>query len=166
MYALIKNGAVAKYPYSLTDLRFANPNVSFPPNDDAAYEAFGMVRVVNSPAPNYNAATERLKDGTPVFDMNAQRWVQVWEIVALSAQEIADTESAARAINEEQAKQQLIDTDWADLPSVRDNNVTPHLVNAAEFDAYRLALRAIVINPPVVVAQWPPRPQANWSALP
>lgn len=163
MFALIEDGAVAKYPYSLAELQLANPNTSFAPNDDAAYELFGMFRVFNSTPPTYDVTTEKLQEGTPVFDTDANRWAQVWQVVALSAEEIAAREAAAKASNEAQAKELLLSSDWADLPSVRNTALTPHLVNGADFDAYRVALRAIAINPPVTVDPWPEKPGAVWS---
>jgi hypothetical protein len=68
-----------------------------------------------------------------------------------------------KTANAARAKADLADTDWADLGSVRNTSVNPHLTNIAEFDAYRLALRAIVVNPPVISTTWPVRPTAQWS---
>lgn len=163
MFVLIENGAVAQYPYSLAQLQQANPNVSFARGDDAAYEAFGMFRVYTSELPPYSELTQRLVEDTPVFNEQVQRWLQSWQVVALSVEEIAEREASVKAANEAQAKQLLLDSDWADLPSVRNTALTPHLVNAADFDAYRVALRAIAINPPVTVDPWPTRPDAVWS---
>ena len=65
--------------------------------------------------------------------------------------------------NSSQAKALLESTDWCENPSVRNAAVTPHLTNGAEFDTYRLALRAIVINKPATVETWPTRPEAIWA---
>lgn len=61
------------------------------------------------------------------------------------------------------AKQELLASDWSDLPSVRNTAIEPHLLNGAAFDTYRAGLRAIVINKPAVVEVWPVRPDAAWS---
>lgn len=163
MHVLIENGTVKKYPYSLRELQQANPNTSFPSNNDAAYEGFGMFRVFNSTPPAYDEATHKLVEGTPVFDQDASRWAQVWQAVALSADELAEREASGKSANKAQAEQLLLETDWADLASVRNTAFTPHLANGAEFDVYRLALRAIVVDPPVTVDPWPARPAAVWS---
>lgn len=76
---------------------------------------------------------------------------------------IAQKDDEFKAINAHRAKQMLLESDWADLASVRNTAVSPHLANGADFDAYRLALRAIVINPPVTVESWPVRPDAIWA---
>lgn len=61
------------------------------------------------------------------------------------------------AANEERAKQLLINSDWAALPDT-------NLQNQAEWDTYRVELRAIMFNPPQEeVAVWPVKPEAVWS---
>ena len=43
MYAKIKDGSVEKYPYSITDLKQDNPNVSFPKVlDSTVLNSFGQ----------------------------------------------------------------------------------------------------------------------------
>lgn len=69
----------------------------------------------------------------------------------------------AIAANAAQAKRLLEESDWSDLPSVRNTAISPHLLNGADFDAYRAALRAIVVNRPATVESWPVRPDAAWS---
>lgn len=84
------------------------------------------------------------------------------DAAAQEAAYIAMKDAEFKAANAATAKQLLLDSDWADLASVRNTANTPHLVNGADFDTYRLALRAIVINPPVEVT-WPTRPDAVWA---
>jgi hypothetical protein len=85
---------------------------------------------------------------------------------------LSDEEKAAIAAatasqaNSDRAKQELVSTDWSDLPSVRNTAVEPHLINGADFDTYRAALRAIVVSKPAVVESWPVRPDAVWSEPP
>ena len=43
-----------------------------------------------------------------------------------------------------------------------DTSNTPHLLNAADFLAYRLSLRAIAVNPPTTVV-WPTIPSETWG---
>ncbi len=65
--------------------------------------------------------------------------------------------------NAARAKQELLASDWVENASVRNTAVTPHLTNAADFDAYRLALRGIVVSKPATVETWPTAPTAIWS---
>lgn len=64
--------------------------------------------------------------------------------------------------NARRAKQELLDSDWCEYPSVRDTSVFPHLANGSDFDAYRLVLRAITVNNTPDVETWPERPTAVW----
>lgn len=57
-----------------------------------------------------------------------------------------------------QAKQLLVETDFAELASVR-----AAITNAAQFDTYRAAVRDLFLNP-VAEPVWPERPEAVWSA--
>ena len=56
----------------------------------------------------------------------------------------------------------LAETDWTQYADVNDTSKTPHLLNKAEFDTYRLALRAIVVSPASTV-EFPTPPSALWS---
>lgn len=63
-----------------------------------------------------------------------------------------------------QRAQQLLDeSDWATKSDVTDTSLHPHLVNAADFVAYRLALRTLRINPEADPI-WPARPTEIWSS--
>jgi hypothetical protein len=85
----------------------------------------------------------------------------------LSDEEKAAIEAAAASkSNVARAKAELLASDWSDLPSVRNTAIYPHLVNADSFDAYRAALRAIVVVKPTEVSTWPVMPDAAWSDAP
>ena len=57
----------------------------------------------------------------------------------------------------------LAKTDWTQYNDVINTSVTPHLLNQEEFNAYRLALRAIVVSPTATV-EFPTPPSAQWSS--
>lgn len=61
-----------------------------------------------------------------------------------------------------QAMSLLASTDWVNQPDVRDPANSPHLINAAEFDAYRLAVRQYAVYP-VADPVWPTLPDEQWS---
>lgn len=75
---------------------------------------------------------------------------------------IAMKDAEFKSANAARAKALLLETDWSENASVRNTSVTPHLTNSADFDAYRLALRAIVVDPPIDVETWPTKPQGIW----
>lgn len=61
------------------------------------------------------------------------------------------------------ASQLLSATDWVNQPDVRDVNNSPHLINANEFDAYRLKIRKIAVNPIAGNLEWESPPTEQWS---
>jgi hypothetical protein len=65
--------------------------------------------------------------------------------------------------NKAKAERLLAETDWVNQPDVIDPNVNPHLLNHADFTAYRAALRTIAVNPQPGVLVWPTKPQEQWS---
>ncbi len=107
MYALILNGAVAKYPYPVTDARRDNPNVSFPANpDDEALQSVNAFPVQPVSAPSITAS-QALVEGTPV--LLAGQWTQVWSVRAKTAAELAAELQALQA-NIVDATQLRLDT--------------------------------------------------------
>jgi hypothetical protein len=162
MYALIENGAVAQYPYTLADLRKDNPNTSFAAGaSNESLEGFGMYVVYNTTPPEYTSL-QYLEEGTPVFNDN--QWQQVWIVVDKTPEQIAQEEEAAKQANKQQAASLLTATDWTTIPDVSDPAISdPYLTNAAEFAAYRSNVRKIAVNPPVTVDVWPIEPDEVWA---
>lgn len=78
MYTLIKNGIVFKYPYTITDLRLANPSTSFPntPSDETLAD-FGLYRVAQVVVPQVQSGQVAV-EGTPV--LVGGQWTQVWAL--------------------------------------------------------------------------------------
>lgn len=58
----------------------------------------------------------------------------------------------------------LATTDWVNQPDVRDPANNPHLLNAAEFDSYRVAVRQYAVYPVAGFIDWPTLPTEEWSA--
>ena len=54
-------------------------------------------------------------------------------------------------------------TDWVNQPDVRNTEVSPHLVNGADFDAYRLQVRQIAVYPVAGDLTWPTLPTEVWA---
>ena len=152
MYALIKDGKLAMYPYSATDAKRDNPNVSFPVNpSDVSLADFGVMRVFFEPQPDI-AVDQVLTEGVPVFSETDQRWTQVWSVRNKTAEEL-DSEMVAKAAETRATRDQLlVDSDWtqvADAP-----------VDKAAWAAYRQELRDISSQPefPWSVT-WPTQPE-------
>jgi len=133
-FAFIDNGIVSEYPVSTTAVRKKYPGVSFPKDlNTANFDGFDVAFVVNVDPPACNFEAERLEEGTPTFD--GQQWNQVWNVVALTAEEIQQrTDSKARNVRE-QRNEKLSNTDWTQLAD-----------NTADTNAwavYRQALRDV-----------------------
>lgn len=80
MYALIQNGEVIQYPYSLADLRSDNPGTSFPknPSEDVLAE-WNVFPVLATPEPPFNSTTQRAIWGAPVNVDGI--WIHTWEVI-------------------------------------------------------------------------------------
>lgn len=89
MFVKIENGVPAQWPISATYVsKLAPPNTSFPADcTNSDLSEFGFETLVETARPSFNADTHRAQESTPV--QIAGVWTQVWEIVALTAAEIA-----------------------------------------------------------------------------
>lgn len=161
LYVKSVNNAVVKYPYSLGDMIADNPTVSFaqPISAETAAE-YDTFLVEEMPAPSYDHLTHKLVSTNPSFVGGV--WVQTWAVVAMTPEEKTRYDDNLKAQNKNIAAQRLQETDWVDLGPVSDPMVLPHLVNVADFNSYRLALRAIAVNPPITIDPWPVKPEEIW----
>lgn len=107
MFVLVKDGAVDRYPYFLSDLKKKNPNVSFPavPSDEQL-AAFNVFRIHGNPEPAYDHATQVLEYPAPVFD--GSKWVQTSVVRNKTAEELAAA-SAALQVSIVEATQRRLD---------------------------------------------------------
>lgn len=106
MYLLIQNGEIAAQSYSPAQLRRDNPGTSFPANpSDALLAEWGVFPVVQTQPPEANPLTQTVLEDTPVQVDGV--WVQVWELRAASAQEIALRQQQIRANITDQIQRRL-----------------------------------------------------------
>jgi hypothetical protein len=92
MQALIQNNAVAAYPYPFAQLKRDNPQTSFPRNPSAELlESYEVYEVAQADQLSYDPATQRIEEGTPARVDGA--WTQTWNVVALTAEEIAQQQA-------------------------------------------------------------------------
>ena len=150
----INSQTLVVYNY-VYEIRQAFPQMSFPEYPtDQDFESVGVFPVVPTDPPAYDPITENLIEETPQY-VDGQ-WVQVWSVEPATPEEIAEREAAAVQANKAQAEQLLQQTDWTQMPDVP-------LVNKEAFTAYRAELRAIALNPPVSVTEWPEKPEEIWT---
>jgi len=166
MFALIENGAVKQYPYSLKEIKLANPNTSFAATvTDATMAEYGAMRVYFS-TPPVLSDTQISEEATPVFDADAQRWAQAWQVREMTADEIVESTTKKEAELLERNTMQAIvvrntrntklaESDWTQLSD------SP--VDKAAWATYRQALRDITaqLGFPWEIT-WPNDP--NWVA--
>ena len=157
MYLKLNNGVIEKYPYSIGELRRDNPQTSFPATPtDELLAGWDVYPVVPTPQPSYDPLIQTIQEVNPVKKDGV--WVQTWEV-----QDLPDEQ--CRQNNKAQAVQLLQQTDWTSIPDVANPEVSnPYLMNQAEFVAYRSQIRAIAVNPPVVVDPWPVCPDEVWGS--
>jgi hypothetical protein len=87
MHALILNGAVEKYPYTIGNLRKDNPQISFPrsPSDDLLV-TYNVLPVTRTDRPDHDPITEDVAEQPP--EMIDGAWVQVWAVTPAEPEEI------------------------------------------------------------------------------
>lgn len=87
MFIKLKNNKIEIYPYSINQLKFDNPQVSFPqviPADTLAEYGVYEVVTVEQPSITYK---QNLVEGTPVNDNGT--WKQIWIVTDKTVEEIA-----------------------------------------------------------------------------
>ena len=138
MFALIENGAVKKYPYSLYEIKIANLNTSFPSTvSDETMAEYGAMRVYFATQPVLSD-TQVLEEDSPVFSNEDQRWTQVWRVRDMTAEEVASRNNAQAANIRAQRDTKLAETDWIVIKNLELNANIPGV-----WEVYRQALRDI-----------------------
>jgi len=100
MHALIVDGVVHKYPYTIGMLRKDNPNTSFPKRPDNELLAqWGMQVVAKTDRPDVDYK-KNVSEGTPV--LVGDQWTQVWNVTDATAEEIAERKAQLTAQAEAQ----------------------------------------------------------------
>jgi hypothetical protein len=103
-------------------------------------------------------------DGTPNEDIDVLPiWAGNAELAWAEANIPIPPQPPTAEENKQTAMNKLRGTDWVNQPDVRDTSLSPHLVNVAEFDAYRLAIRQIAVFPTAGDLVWPEKPAEVWA---
>lgn len=128
------NTITNQYPYSVAQLKRDNPQTSFPKNPSAAALAeFGLYPVSSTTQPSFDATTHKLVESTPAYVNGA--WLQVWEVVPLTSEEITKLVSDEARVVRSQRNSLLAECDWTQLSDTQ--------VDTAAWATYRQALRDI-----------------------
>jgi hypothetical protein len=135
MYALIENNVVVRYPYTVTDLKLANKDTSFPKQvSDETLLDFGLHKVISVPTPTFSD-TQVLEEGTPIFNETQQSWMQVLIVREMTSDEIQQRYTNKANEIREIRNDLLKNSDWAMIDDVP--------VNKSAWLSYRQTLRDI-----------------------
>lgn len=133
MYALVENGVVARYPYTVTDLKLANRGTSFPKQvSDETLLEFGLHKVFDVSPPSITN-TQVLEEDTPVFADD--RWTQVWVVRDMTAEEVASRNNSLAEQVRFERNEKLAQSDWT--------QIADSTADKAAWATYRQALRDI-----------------------
>ena len=145
------------------DYQIAFPNVSFPSSGpDQEFLDENCYAFVNAFKP-YDNATQKLVNVPAYYEAP---YVYTVVVADKTPADYAAEEAAAKQANKQRASQLLSDSDWTAISSIADPaQSNPFLANQDAFFEYRNQLRAIAINPPVVVESWPVEPDEVWETV-
>lgn len=148
-FALIQNGQVVVYPYSLTTFRNTNPSISLPAEPtEAQLNEQGIYTVNSTHKPTIDEKTQFVVEGTPRLVNNT--YTQIWEIIQLSQPEIEANIQSQWVKVRAQRDTMLTACDWTQLPDVP--------LNAEQKQAwviYRQALRDVTNQEDPYNIIWP-----------
>jgi len=96
LYVLVKDNQIKKYPYTQTDLRRDNTNVSFPAGvlPDEVVASWGMFPVLITQPSSYDIQKQKAVQGTPELADN--KWRQTWSLVEMTQPEIEQTKASIK----------------------------------------------------------------------
>jgi uncharacterized membrane protein YcaP (DUF421 family) len=147
-YLRIKNGNI-EYPYTISQLRIDEYNISFPSNlTDAILEQFGVYTVIQTPKPN--DYTKNITEGIPTLTDGV--YYQNWESVDATESEIEDRITQKWTEIREHRNDLLKECDWRVLPD------SPVGDTLSDWNTYRQELRNITSQENPFSIVWPAEP--------
>jgi hypothetical protein len=151
MYVKIKNGNIVKYPYSITELKMDNKNVSFPTSiTNDILEEYGVFYV--QPTNYIDDYTKTYIEGTP--ELSGSIYVQVWNITDSSEEEINTRIDEKWGEVRETRNLLLQQSDWTQF---QDSPIIGSKLT--EWQTYRQHLREITSQSNPFNLSWPVRPE-------
>lgn len=158
MYVKQENLVPIEWPIDAYQIRAAYPDSSLPEyiSDELSFELGYGPFVFNGYPPEYNPEWQNIEEVAPVLvNGKYQQTYKITEKYSPAEKQQLQDEKAKEA-NKTRAMELLTETDWTQMPDV-------NLINKADFTTYRATLRTIAINPPVLVSEWPEKPEEIWS---
>lgn len=163
---------IVAYPYTFSNLQAENPYTNFGSNQDVTYWfpqtnaatelGYQLLPVFTMPQPDFDPVTQYVVTGP--LEYISDKWYATWVVMDNDPERQAYEDNVRKEANKQQASLLLSQTDWTAVPSIVDPaQSNPYLANQDAFFAYRNQVRAIAINPPVVVEVWPVEPDAVWA---
>lgn len=153
-----------KQVVDVADYQSMFPMVSFPPSGPSdSFMVENGCMYVNVWLP-YDQSTQVLQSCAPYIQADdATHWVYTVEVRDMTQEEKEAYDNNLRQQNKAQAESLLQTTDWTATVDINNPQYSdPYLANQAEFLAYRSNVRKIAVNPPVVVDEWPVKPEEVW----
>lgn len=138
MYVLALDDTVQKFPYALSELRFDNPNVSFPSElSDDLLAQWNIYPVLQESAPTFDFATQNCRMVNPALVKG--QWIQQWEVTPATASEITERHAQQSKGVRSDRNQRLAACDWTQLPDAP--------VDRLSWASYRQDLRDVTSQP-------------------
>lgn len=149
-YAKIENGVVLNYPYSISDFRRDNANLSLPfAISTVDLAQFNVFPVASSPMP-----TDHTKNYYPGQVQNIDGvWTETWESSDASQEEISQRVALKWSSIRKLRNELLVSSDWTQLPDV---SLSAEI--QSDWSAYRQQLRDITNQPDPFNIWWPGEP--------
>jgi len=146
-------------PIRVADYKELFPNVSFTSSGPSKQWLEENNATTVSVWVPYDHETQTIESCNPYLEEGIVYTVRARE---LTEEELAARDNQKRQQNKSLAESLLAATDWTEIPSVYAEDSVPRLTNYNEFVSYRMSLRLIAVNKPVVVEEWPVKPEENW----
>lgn len=173
VYAEVNGTTLVKFPYTLGSLMEDNPytnygpapdlEVIFPQTNTAIQNGYTLVPVTYFPEPAFDPATQNCVQNVHPTLIDGV-WTVSWSVTEKTPAEQQAYQQQVQDQNKVKASSLLAATDWTQAADVTNPTITPHLLNLSDFNAYRVSLRGIAINPPTtLVTEWPVIPDEKWS---
>lgn len=151
MYVKIENGNIVKYPYSITELKTDNKNVSFPSSiTNDVLEEYGVFYVQATECED--DYTKIYSEGTP--ELSGSVYVQTWNVTDASEEEINTRIDEKWGEVRETRNLLLQQSDWTQF---QDSPITGSKLT--EWQTYRQQLREITSQSNPFNLSWPVRPE-------
>lgn len=148
------------------DIMAAYPDVSFPNRawTDEELAPYGYAILYYPPNPPVPTRYENLVEIEP--EEIDGLWYRQFIVVPMTPEEIAQVNAQTQYENKTQAESLLQQTDWTATVDINNPQYSnPYLGNQDAFLQYRSQVRQIAVNPPILPAEFPEKPQEVWVTV-